>query len=127
MKKWRNFVGSFVLFVQSSGLAFAQPASTDERRPHIAQAVCTGIGAKFVTGDNATISFKEGRFRVEGARGSLTVFEDSAPLTEISDFSYNGYTACVEAVLASFERNRPAEDPNRFYDAFMAAFELSDV
>jgi hypothetical protein len=117
----------FLLLIQSSGFAFAQPASTDERRPLIAQAVCTGIGAKFASGDNAIISFNAGKFRVEGARGSLTIYENSVQLTEVSGFSYKNYTACIEVVLSSFERNRPTEDPNKFYDAFMAAYELSDA
>jgi hypothetical protein len=126
MMKWRTCAGSSVLFALSAGVAFAQTPSTDERRPLIAREVCN-IGAKFASGDNATVSFNAGRFRVEGARGSLTIYEGSVRLTEVPGFSYKGYTDCIELVLASFERNRPAEDPNKFYDAFMAAYELSDV
>jgi hypothetical protein len=115
------FMAHFGLFQ-----AHAQSLSGDERRALIARDVCQ-IGAKFIDADSPNISFQAGQFRVEGARGSITVFEGTTPLAQIPGFTYESYQNCIRKILVGFERSQRAGDSSQFLEAFTASFELNDA
>lgn len=111
----------------ASAEAAAQSSSFDERRALIARDVCVGPLARFANVQSGDVSFQDGRFRVERAGGSVTVFENSLRVTELPGFTYTSYDNCVERYLSGAERTRRAEDSKRQNDAFLAGYELAEI
>lgn len=125
-------VKSLGLIVVGSALvlsaeATAQSPSSDERRALLARDVCVGPLARFANAQSGDVSFQDGRFRVERAGGSVTVFENSLRVTELPGFTYTSYDNCVERYLSGAERTRRAEDSKRQSDAFLAGYELGEI
>jgi hypothetical protein len=124
-------VRSLCLIVIGSALIASAGAraqsSSDERRALIARDVCVGPLARFANADSGNISFQDGRFRVERAGSSVTVFENSLRVTELPGFTYTSYDNCVERYLSGAERTRRAEDSKRQNDAFLAGYELAEI
>ncbi|WFU70026.1 hypothetical protein [Bradyrhizobium sp. CB2312] len=125
MKLLRLFVIGSALI--ASAEAGAQSSSSDERRALIARDVCVGPLARFANADSGNISFQDGRFRVERAGSSVTVFENSLRVTELPGFTFTSYDNCVERFLSGAERTRKAEDSKRQNDAFLAGYELGEI
>lgn len=107
--------------------ASAQSSSPDERRALLARDVCVGPLARFANAQDGNVSFQDGRFRVERAGSSVTVFENSLRVTELQGFTYTSYDSCVDRFLSASERTRRAEDSKRQNDAFLAGYELGGI
>src|SRR5262245_24557731 len=90
--------------------AIAQAETVDQRRVYIARDVCNAA-AKFVDpSQGGNISYQAGQFSVQGAHGSITIYEGDTKITEIPGFTYNGYTDCINRIYATLDRERKAQD-----------------
>lgn len=123
------FVHSIFLFAVASFIlaVSAQSATTDEKRALIARDVCSGFSSKFISteDDSADVSFSQGRFTIKRNKGSVTVFEDSVPVTKIPGFTFTDYQECIESLIAAFERSRSASASKKNLEAFNAGYELN--
>jgi hypothetical protein len=115
-----------VLFLNAKELA-AQQQSADIDRAQAARDICAGIAAKFANSPGAKISFESGRFRVDNATGTLTVFESAVPVAQIPGFTFTAYAICLDKLIEGFEKGRKREEAKAKLEAFSAGYELSEA
>lgn len=83
--------------------------------------VCGGVQSMTAEGGEATINADGRTFRIEGAQGSLQVFEGGVKLATIKDFTQKGYNECV---IALSEINQSSSAPIR-YPIFQGTVEVA--